>query len=230
MSYKSIFDRLTTCITLTLISCLFVSGCSGASEKEAVDELRELGALVVLDVYKKASSLVLPNDGEKIQQAIPLLPKLKKLTSLSAINTPVTDEAMVRVGNLKRLTNLDLSGTGITDAGVAHLVSLSNLSSLNLASTKVTSECLADVGQLSSIDILNLANNSLSGGFENLAGCENLSWLVLSHLKVSVADAEALAKLPKLEHLSATDHVEISAEAKSVLVSNGVQVDAAVAE
>ena len=230
MGVPTLSRELLTCVSITAFVTLAISssilGCGGsAREKAAVDQLRQLGALVVLDINKHASSLVLPNDGEKIQQAMPLLPRLRYLTSFSGINTPITDEALVTVGQLKSLTNVDLSGTGITNVGVSHLVGLSKLSSLNLASTKVTSNCLADVGKLKSIDILNLANTSLSGGFEHLAGCQDLSWLVLSELKLSDADAAAIAEHPNLKRLSAAAGVDFSEHAKNILLAKGIQLD-----
>ncbi len=210
---------------LTLFSTGFAIGCGGAAEKQAADELKTLGALVVRDVNKKASSLVLPGDVEKIQQATPLIPKLTHLTSFSAINTPISDDVLVSVGRVKSLTNLDLSGTGITNAGIRHLVGLRKLSSLNLASTKVTSACLADVGKLSDLKILNLAGNTITGGFESLEGCKELTWLVLSHVKLSDADAQTIADFPSLKRLSITPGVEISGAAKSELRKQGIQLD-----
>jgi Leucine-rich repeat (LRR) protein len=167
----------------------------------------------------------LPADAEKIQQAIPLIPRLGYLTSFSGINTPITDDVLLSVGRVKSLVNVDLSGTEITDVGVGHLVGLRRIASLTLADSKVTSACLKDLGELPNLEILNLSKNDISGGFEHLVSCEKLTWLVLSHVKLSDADVASIAEYPNLKRLSISTEVEISETGKKLLRDKGVQLD-----
>ena len=75
--------------SLIVVSAVCLGCGNSAKEEEAVSRLKELGALVVPDINKRASSFVLPADPQKIEQALPLIPELRYLTSFGAVNTPM---------------------------------------------------------------------------------------------------------------------------------------------
>lgn len=186
---------------------LLLNGCGGAgAEKAAVEELKSLGATVLLQ-NERASSLVLSNMMGKevdLEAALPLVPKLTKLESLILSGTKVTDDQLKIVGQLRSLGDLQLSDTSISDAGITHLTGLSNLTSIYVSRTKVTSASMPEFGKLSKLSTLGIDDTGISGGYESLHGLEGLTLLVAGKLKITDADADAIVKIPNLKRLDIT--------------------------
>lgn len=202
-----ISNRFVVAQMLIASALLLLNGCGGAgAEKAAIDELKSLGATVLLQ-NERASSLVLSNMMGKevdLDAALPLIPKLTKLDSLILSGTQVTDEQLKLVGQAKSLGDLQLSDTPISDAGIKHLSGLTNLTSFYASRTKLTSASMPVFGKLPKLSTLGIDDTDISGGYESLQGLEGLTLLVAGKLKITDADADAIVKIPNLKRLDIT--------------------------
>jgi hypothetical protein len=62
-----------------------------------------------------------------------------------------------------------------------------------------------------------LNDTKVSGGFEALQSCPNLQWVLIGGLEISDEDAEAIAKIPALSHVTRTGSTKISDAAVKTL-------------
>jgi formylglycine-generating enzyme required for sulfatase activity len=104
---------------------------------------------------------------------------LRKPTALSLARTAVTDEVLVNLREFPALTNVDLSYTRVSGAGLEHLAPLKGLLSLYLHEIEPGPTGLRHLRSLGNLERL------LLGGV----------------LRVTDADVEAIAALPKLQVL-----------------------------
>ena len=204
---------------LMLLAISIATGCGGAgAEKAAIDELKEMGALVLLE-NGRASSAVLAKTSAKevdIDAALPLVAKLGKLESLVLNGTQITDDQLKIVGSMRSLGDLQLSDTGISDAGIKHLTGLSNLTSIYISGTKVTGACLSDISKLKKLSTVGINNTAVAGGYEALQGLDGLVLLVAGQLSISEEDAAAIAEIPNLKRLDIKE-ATVSPEALETL-------------
>ena len=121
-----------------------------------------------------------------------------------ALGTPRPEELGPRTGEAEcRITG----GTRITDFGVAKLVNLKKLRYLNLSGSVVTGAALKTLAGFPNLQRLSLwnvegINDSAAPGFESL---QNITSLDLSNTGIGDRTLTALAKLPKLQRLYASD-------------------------
>jgi len=181
------------------------TGCgpSAAEEKEAIQKLKDLGALVIV-TDGHASALNLSNvepKGNSIGDAMPWTTKLAHLQSFNAANSKISDADLETVGKLRTIGDLNLQNTGVTDAGVAHLAKLDRVETLYLSGTPITGTALSTLGKLGSLKTLGISDTKTTGGYQGLAANASLQRLIISNVELTDADATAISSLPALNHL-----------------------------
>ena len=112
----------------------------------------------------------------------------------------VNDDALMLVAKLYRLTTLNAAGTKLTDDQLNYLDGLTTLTTLNLSKTKVSDEGLKTLLPLVNLKSLVLSDTAVTdAGLAHLAGMKNLGRLSIKGTKVTPAGIERLKKaLPKL--------------------------------
>lgn len=216
-----LYSRMTVlgCVAIT---CLLVGCGPGPDDPATIQSLKDLGVLVVPNPQKQINGLNnLPADPEKLTQAIELSSKLGALKTVTAMaGVPITDEHLATIGRNKNLVELSVENAPITDDGIAKLTGCQNLESLNLVGTGITSTSLGSLGKLKKLNMLNLNDTKVAGGFDQLSSCPNLQWILIGGLTIEDADAEAIAKLPAITHVTYTNKSTISESAIKALKSN----------
>ncbi len=182
---------------------LFVlQGRRAAAEQQATQQLKAMGAFPHSHGgHTDALAVALPGVKDRLDEAMPLVPKLVYLKTFNANTTDISDSHMVHVGSLTTLINLLLSDTPITDTGLQDLAGLSNLESLYLANTRITSTSVPILAKLRSLKVLDISGTQISGGLEPLIQLDQLTVLSVNDLELSDADTEAIGQIPKLQLL-----------------------------
>ncbi|MEM9658986.1 MAG: hypothetical protein AAF961_11550 [Planctomycetota bacterium] len=169
-----------------------------AAEQEARAAISALQGLPVLDANQEhvvSLNLQLIKDESAVKQAMEWVAKLPHLEILDASGTAVADGDLVVVKGLRKLNSLHLNDTQVGDGCLEHIAPLRQLQGLHLSGTAVTDEGMSQISQLSSLLHLDLSGTSIGSGLAELAGHENLTWLLLREIP---ADAPVWNEVPKL--------------------------------
>jgi internalin A len=144
-----------------------------------------------------------------IQQVVGNLEPLRgntTLTSVSFVETDITDEDLKVVGTLTQLTDLDLRSSKITDAGLAHLAGLVNLTRLDLSGSQVTRDGLQHLAAMQKLSHLRLTNLDLATGEANRwPALPGVTQLEISRTKLSANKPLPLSAFPNLTFLECRD-------------------------
>jgi hypothetical protein len=155
--------------TMVVISARVVIGQDASDESDAIERIKLSGGKVKLEPSRDkvietlwdgtSAKVAFPRpavgvtfgtfpNGERgfIDDDLPRLKELTKLTTLNLAGTHATDAALKEVCNLRNLTKLDLSNTRITDAGLKELSKFRNLFALDLRDTAITDAGLKEFG------------------------------------------------------------------------------------
>lgn len=101
--------------------------------------------------------------------ALENLPHMKRLRSLSLLDTDVGDIDMTPVSACRHLESVSLAGTDITSDGLSHLQNLVDLKRLLLARTGVNDGCVDLLAALPALQEVDLRSTNLtSRGIERL--------------------------------------------------------------
>jgi serine/threonine protein kinase/Leucine-rich repeat (LRR) protein len=130
-----------------------------------------------------------------------------KLEILYLSGTPLTDDALVYIGQLRHLRELTLFSTRITDAGLAHLHELTKLQSLHLAMTDITDDGLAHLATMKQLEWLAFVKcRRLTGsGFRHLGQLEKLKYLDMNMTSLNDEGLRWIGQLQSIEQLHATN-------------------------
>ena len=177
-------------------------GCGGRAETEATQQLKDMGALPVLkDGHTDSLAVGLPGVQDRLDEALPLVPKLSYLQTFNANATDISDAHLAHIGSVRSLINLLVSDTPVGDDGVQELAGLSKLESLYLANTQITSASIPTLAKLKALKVLDISGTKISGGLEPLVDLEELGVLSVNDLELSDADVDVLIQIPKLQLL-----------------------------
>ncbi|HEY9772879.1 MAG TPA: protein kinase [Planktothrix sp.] len=115
----------------------------------------------------------------------------------------ITDSVAPDIVTMKSVKVLSLEGTNVTDVGARMIVDgMPQLTDLNLGNLRITDDVLAHIRRAKNLKTLSLANDRfISAGISQL-GDTNLEDINLDGTGVRDADLIALARCPKLVHLS----------------------------
>jgi serine/threonine protein kinase/Leucine-rich repeat (LRR) protein len=121
--------------------------------------------------------------------------------------TPLTDDALVYIGQLRHLRELTLFSTRITDAGLAHLHELTKLQSLHLAMTDITDDGLAHLATMKQLEWLAFVKcRRLTGsGFRHLGQLQKLKYLDMNMTSLNDEGLRWICQLRNIEQLHATN-------------------------
>ncbi len=133
-----------------------------------------------------------------------------KIVDFIATQVPVTDADVKLLAANHKLTSLTLIQTQITDAALDHLQPL-KLFSLGVAGTQVTPQGLLSLKNMTSLKTLNLDGKQLTSETLPLLQSLKISFLVLSGPDVTDQHLELLTNLPALKFVS-THQTSVTAE------------------
>jgi hypothetical protein len=187
---------------------LWSSRQAAARELAASDELKKLGALVVMDAGRKhvfSVNLSTLQSPDSLDRAVALLPELPQVQSLHVEGAAFGDQHAAVVGRLAELRDLALSGTKITDAGLDELQGLSRLDALYLVDTAVTDAGIPPLARLDSLKILDISRTKIAGNFEQLRALASLKHLLVQNLTLDAAAMSVFGELPSLSRLTLTN-------------------------
>lgn len=179
-----------------------------ASEAAAQDELKQLGALVVMDVQRThvASVNLTPvaaiDDGQRFNRACELLDDLPWLQALDVSRTEFSDEQANHLRNLHRLKSLTAVNTPLTDSGLKHVATLKELEALNLSGTQITSAGLTSLKSLDELKVVDISRTKVTGSLRPLTELPSLEWLVIRNLALNGEAVASLSECPSLRTLS----------------------------
>ena len=210
-----------------LVACVLAAAIAGyywrngqhnASEANAIQSLKQAGAIVVLGSKRKHAdsanlSTVKPANFEA---AMDNVARLYRLKSIDLSRTPLTEQHLDRVLALRNLGSVVLSGTEVGDMGVERLARLRKVEALYLVDTKITSRSADALARLKSLKILDLSRTSFNEGFDRLATLPNLEWLLLRAVDLGDARLAELTKSKSLSRLS-LEAATVTAESLAVL-------------
>jgi serine/threonine protein kinase/Leucine-rich repeat (LRR) protein len=130
-----------------------------------------------------------------------------KLEILYLSGTPLTDDALIYIGQLHQLRDLTLFSTRITDAGLAHLRNLTKLQSLHLAMTDITDDGLSHLATMQQLEWLAFVKcRRLTGsGFRHLGHLQKLKYLDMNMTSLNDEGLRWIGQLQSIEQLHATN-------------------------
>lgn len=196
---------LAALVAATFAWWLYASQQAAERELAAKAELTRLGALVVMDAQRKhvnSINLSTLKSPDSFDQAIALLPALRRTKSLNLDGTPFRDEHAATIRRLTRLQDLVLSNTSITDATLEAIDGLSGLNTIHLANTNITNAGMPALGRLRSLKIVDISGTEVTGNLEPLCEFVDLNWLVAGRLTLDEAAFEAIGRCSSLTMLS----------------------------
>jgi Leucine-rich repeat (LRR) protein len=170
-----------------------------------------IAALNKLKVYAYAveggSWAVDFGDDAEVDEALPLLEKLGRITSVS-LHKDATDAELARVAQWKDLTQLTLNECKVTKDGFKAVKDLKKLTDLNIYGVeKLPDDGLANVADLSALTSLNIGGMKVTeAGTKHLAGRTSLTALRLIQCELDDAALAPLAGLSNLEELDLTQN------------------------
>jgi len=171
-------------------------------QQREIDQLRELGALVVLKdgnvVRVNLTNSAISNDELELLSA---LSTLENLTLNGCRN--LTDAGLVHLEPLTGLKALALERTQITDVGLEHLRGLTELGLLSLNWSSVGENGLKPLENMKKLGVLYLcATRTSDSGVASLKNMKQLSWLDLRQTQVTDEGLRHLSGLTQLRLLS----------------------------
>jgi hypothetical protein len=187
---------------------LWSSRQAAARELAASDELKQLGALVVMDAGRKhvnSVNLSTLQSPDSLDRAVALLSDLPQVQSLHVEGTAFGDQHAAVLGRLDQLRDLALSSTKITDAALDELQGLSHLDALYLVDTAVTNAGMPAIARVDSLKILSISQTKVTGNFESLRELASLQHLLVQDLTLDAAAMNVFGELPSLSRLSLTN-------------------------
>jgi eukaryotic-like serine/threonine-protein kinase len=115
----------------------------------------------------------------------------------------ITDRELHRLSRLQNLESLGLEHTSITDAGLLQIRGLERLRELLLANTQVTDRTLQHFASFPTLVRLNLYGTAITDdGLKHLQGMRNLKFLILERTGVTDSGLEYLKALTSLRELN----------------------------
>ncbi|HIA19650.1 MAG TPA: hypothetical protein EYN70_09595 [Planctomycetaceae bacterium] len=170
----------------------------------------EIATLVKLNVFMRTEkgeiTNVYTNPRTKLNQAMPLVRKLKHMRSFSS--SEITDVQMSHLRDLPQLTSIHLlDNPNISDVGLQHLRGLKNLASLRISNdngtSKVSGSGLQHLTGLKQLEDLSLLGNPVSdGAIQYLRGMKTIKNLNLTSTNITDAGLLHLKNMVSLQSLS----------------------------
>ena len=166
-------------------------------------------AQISTEAQDLAKAIEIKNAGKKVTLSGALVKaawlndpeKLKLITDLALMNTPVGDEIFALLAPAKDLEVLTLDSKKITGAGIDKLTS-EKLRVLTLSFTGASDDALKRIGKFVNLQTIRLdGTNVTSGVFQHFESLKNLKNLSLASTQVSDAGFAAIGKLSSLESL-----------------------------
>jgi hypothetical protein len=149
-----------------------------AAEQEAVQQLRQRGALVMAD---------LPGG---------------HVSSVNFLGKPIDDEALRHLAALHWVQSVDVSRTNIRDEQLRCLEPLGYLAALSASATHLTDEGMDEIARLGALEQLVITETRIGDdGLRRIARARNLVVLDLCHTRVTDAGVAALVGMPRLRQL-----------------------------
>ena len=136
-------------------------------------------------------------------EALAVVAKINRITTLSVDNCPVTDGGVARLGSLPLEELTIYQCTNVSDEGLRVLGSFANLHSLTLRDVKAHGASLALLPQPEKLVELNMAQSGITDAeVVHLTRFPRLESLTLSETAISDAAVDTLAKLTSLRSLT----------------------------
>lgn len=184
---------------------------------EAAQELTQFPNLTQLYVYdspmtergfaaisrlRRLKSLRLRNCSNIPSVALTGLAKMRSLTALDLLDTPVGDDTLELITNLE-LTSLALNSEHVTDPGMRHICSILTLNQLELGKkSRISDRGLKHLWRLNRLNRLSMFSPQISGrGFATLAELPKLYSLRLTSPALTDEAFGYLSESPLLNHL-----------------------------
>jgi sulfatase modifying factor 1 len=151
---------------------------------------------------RRLKSLRLRNCSNIPPAALTGLAKIRSLTELDLIDTPVGDETLGLITNLE-LNSLALNSEHVTDVGMRHICSMLTLNQLELGKkSRVSDRGLKHLWRLNRLNRLSMFSPLISGrGFSTLAELPKLYSLRLTSSALTDEAFGYLSESPLLNHL-----------------------------
>ncbi|XP_060668876.1 receptor-like protein 53 [Ziziphus jujuba] len=222
IDYVNLSSSLPESLTnLSSLESLLLGGCRLHDTNLSAtlpDSIENLKSLNVLDIGYCDFSGTLPfslwnlsqltelylsgNNFSSINQLLPSVGKLSKLTILKLAALQLSGELAFSLGNLSRLEILDLSKNNFSGQIPSSFGNLKKLQSLNLMYSGVSGNIPSSLGDLIRLEDLILQGNNLNSQIPLILGnLTNLDHLDLSENNLSGQIPDSLGNLTKLENL-----------------------------
>ena len=198
------------------------------AENEAAAELEKCGVIVIKEHDKGVTSIDFSNYQKPTDEALKLITKLRRLTSVNFSNAEINDDQLAYLAKMNHLSNVLISGTPITDAGLVYLVDSPVIQTLHASHTKITDKGMEQIAKLPMLTILNISYTNINDqGIKQIAKLPELNWLLIQGTNITDAGMAELASLPELKRLSISKEMKISKEGiqKLLKVFPKLQVD-----
>jgi len=199
--------RLRTVLLLTAVVAIWLGWWlhSARQQREAVAELRKVGAIIAYDYhyYGLEEPPYWPT-WLVIWLGVDCFADVGGVGPYLSLNdTQVTDAGLEHLKSFTSLQELWLDDTQVTDAGLEHLKGLTSLEILGLDNTQVTDEGLEHLKSFTSLQKLWLIDTQVTdAGLEHLKGLTSLKFLYVMNTQVTDAGLEHLKDLTSLQKLS----------------------------
>jgi hypothetical protein len=158
---------------------------TGAKQKRAIREIRELGGIVRVDKklpgqpvvevdFERAGIFYSTDEGGGFDSAVgdadlKWLRGLTRLRVLNLNNSHITNKGLTQLKGLVNLRTLSLPNTAIGDAGMAQVKRLTHLEVLDLSSTRITNRGLKSLNGLTRLKVLSIRGTKVTDtGIERL--------------------------------------------------------------
>jgi hypothetical protein len=176
-----------------------------AQEKAALDELQEMGLLVIVSSPGKAQTANFLGQ-EMTSDIMRLVGRLQHLENLILIRTGLDDDEFSPVARLGNLISLSMGRNQVTAKGLKLVEKLKNLQSLTVPFNPVGDDAMEAIGRLNGLKILDVSSTGITDhGLSHLAGLKLVENLDLSGNDITNAGIEHLAGMTRLGSIKLGD-------------------------
>jgi len=185
--------------------CLTGCGPSASSEQSIVDDLKQMGVLVLKNNDSGFATVVnisVIADKASVSDAINKTAKLSRLTVFNAIGLELSSDDVTTIGRMSTLIELNLTTTNLDDDGLAKLTGLAGLNTLYIAETELTDAGMGSLDRFVNLKIIGLGANTITKPLTALTKLDHLQWIDLSSMAVGDEILAGLADVESLETIS----------------------------
>jgi hypothetical protein len=178
-----------------------------AAESQARDKLKSVRAMIGMDSEQKhvaSLAMALPGVREQAAEQAENISRLTHLVHLDLSDTNFTDQDLRHLAPLSQLKSLVLNRTAVGDQGLSYLTELP-IETLNLRGTPISAGGLRTIAGIKTINVLDLSETAAVDDLSPLLQLENLTWLVVSGVRLSDEALATVRQMPALARLTAID-------------------------